>query len=600
MVLGLDGVLLSPVGLLALLSLVPVVLLYLVRPDPRELDLPTMRFLREERGEDAASPLFERLSRNLLLLLQLAVLALLAVSLATPYVPVSEASTVEETVVVVDGSASMATQEGGTTRFSRALAAASDAPTSSTSVVFVGRAGEVTLRDGTPEQARRTLDGLAVTDAAGDLRDGIAQAAAIAGENARVVVFSDFADDGGWETAVESARARGLLVDLRQFAGGGADNVGIVDRRFAGDEVTLTVKNYGERGVERTLALGDQRRTLTLGSGDVTTATFAVPAGGGTAELTPGDSFPTDDAVALAAPAEATVDVLLLTNDRSRYLSTALSVVPAVDLTVESPPASVDGAYDVVVYSGIEQGRLLRGNVQDGLAALERGGGVVVRAQESMPNRYPELLPVEVGDPADSASVGSVASDELTRDINFPPPERYLTARPTEGTRTLVGLVDGSPLVATAERDGGRVLYYGYLEESSFAYNYQYPVFWKRAVFYLADRATFEELNRPTGETLRFDAPRTVRTPAGEVTAAAVPMDEAGAYAVDDRWYAASLSSESESAVAADPLESRGDGGVAAREEERRVPDPLTEWVALAALGVSVVELGLLRRRGDL
>ncbi|SDM94463.1 N-terminal double-transmembrane domain-containing protein [Halogranum gelatinilyticum] len=597
----LDNVLLSPLGLLALLATLPLILLYLIRPDPAERDLPTMRFLTDDRGEDASTPVFERLSRSLLLLIQLAAIVLLATSLATPYTLVSESSTVQETVVVVDGSASMATDSGGSTRFDRAVAAAGDAPTSVTSVVFVARQGEVVLRDGTPEQARGALDDLSVTDVSGDLRDGIAQASAVAGEEARIVVYSDFADDGGWEEAVEAARARGLLVDLRQFDGGGADNVGIVDRSFTGREVTVTVKNFGDSEAERTLSLGGQRESLTLGAGDVVTRTLAVPAGGGTVALSPGDSFPTDDTAAVAAPEDATVDVLLLTNDRNRYLATALSVIPEVELTVESPPANVEGTYDVVVYSNIQEGRLLRGNVADGEAALANGGGVVVQAQEGMPNRYVELLPVEVSDAVDGGSVGAVANDELTRDISYPPPERHLVAETADGTRTLVGLTDGSPLVATAERDGGRVLYYGYLEDaSSFKFNYQYPVFWKRAVFYLAGRDPLPTLNRPTGDQLRFAEERTVRTPSGTVTARMVSMDEQGFYEVDGRRYGAALLSESESAVATDPLDERTEGSVRSREEDRQVPDPLTEWVALGALGVVVVELGYLRRRGDL
>ncbi|SFK82280.1 N-terminal double-transmembrane domain-containing protein [Halogranum rubrum] len=599
MVLG--NVFLSPLALLALLTAVPVILLYLIRPDPNEIDLPTLRFLNDERGEDASNPLLERLSRSLLLLLQLAVLILLVTSLATPYTLVSEAETVEETVIVVDGSASMGTEDGGTTRFARAVDSARDATSTTTSVVFVGREGDVRVRGGTADEARRALGDMRVTDVSGDLRDGIAQASAVAGENARVVVFSDFADDGGWEDAVESARARGLLVDLRQFAGGGDDNVGIVDQSFTGAEVTFTVKNYGESDVERTLSLGNQEQTLSLGSGDVTTATFAVPTGGGTATLSPGDSFDTDDTVAIAAPEEATIDVLLLTNDRNQYLSTALSVVPEVDLTVRSPPANVDETYDVVVYSNIESGRLLRGNVEDGTQALERGGGVVVQAQEGMPNRYPELLPVDLGESVDGTSIGGVAGDELTRDINFPPPERAFTAEPENGTRTLVGLTDGSPLIATAEQSNGRVLYYGYMEDtSSFKYNYQYPVFWKRAMFYLAGRDPLPELNRPAGDVLRFAEEQTVTTPSGEVTTRNIRLDQTGFYEVGSRRYGVSLTSESESAVVAEPLESRDQSVVRGREEERRVPDPFTEWVVLGALGMSVVELGYLRQRGDL
>ena len=80
--------LLAPLGLLALLAVVPIVVLYLIRPDPQRVTLPTLQFLDEELGTDATNPLLERLRRNLLLLLQILVVVLLAVALSTPFVTV--------------------------------------------------------------------------------------------------------------------------------------------------------------------------------------------------------------------------------------------------------------------------------------------------------------------------------------------------------------------------------------------------------------------------------------------------------------------------------------------------------------------------------
>ena len=185
-------------------------------------------------------------------MLQLLVILLLAVSLATPYVPVSEREVVEETVLVVDTSASMATAADGTTRFDRAIATAREEITGTTSIVTTAGGGSVALQRGSPGDARNQLDGLEVTDGPGDLRGAIAQAGTLAGENARVVVLSDFAGDD-WTDAVSSIRARDLSVDLRQFDRGGEANVGFIDRRFSGSEVTLSVKNYGDSTVTRTV-----------------------------------------------------------------------------------------------------------------------------------------------------------------------------------------------------------------------------------------------------------------------------------------------------------------------------------------------------------
>ncbi|SFR43496.1 vWA domain-containing protein [Halogeometricum limi] len=598
--MALADVFLTPLGFAALAAAIPIIILYLVRPDPRRVRLPTYRFLSADRREDRSNPLFERLKRSLLLLLQLLAILLFATALATPYVPVSESSTVEETVLVVDASASMSVESDGQTRFSRAVTEARSAVTGTTSVVVAGSNADVALRGGDPEQARTALSDLSATAAPGDLRSAISTATAIAGEGSRIVVVSDFADDGAWQDAVRVARARGLSVELRQFADGGTGNVGIVDRSFSGDEVTVSLKNYGDSAVARSVSLGGQEKTLSLGPGDVRSVSLRIPGGGGTVRLSPGDDFAADDVSYVAAPSDAVVDVLVLTNDENRYLTTALSVVDNVEVTVRNPPTSVTETYDVVVYSNVNGERLLAGNVEAGRDAIREGGGVVIQAQDPMPGKYGDLLLVSPNGTATNPTLGTPAQSELTRGIDFPPPELYVTGELREG-RALLSTTDGSPVLATAQRGNGKVLYYGYIEEhSAFKYDYQYPVFWKRAVYDLAGRPPLSQLNAETGARLSFGNETTVSTPGGEVTASAVRLDDAGFYEADDTRYSASLLSESESDVVAPDIESAGNDTVPAREEERTVPDPLTEWVALAVMGGVVLEVAYLRKRGDL
>jgi len=599
--MALSDAFLTPLGLVALLAVVPLVILYLVQPDPRRIELPTLRLLLDDDERDASNPLLERLRRSLLLLLQLLVIVGLAVALAGPYVSVSESQTIEETVIVLDGSASMGVETDGGTRFSAAVAAAREVTTGTNAVVFAGAESRIVLRSGGSDEVDGALDGLAVVDAPTDLGAAISQAASIAGENARIVVLSDFADDAGWTDAVRSARARNLQVDLRQFAGGGTANVGIVDRAFSGRNVTLSVKNFGSERVTRSVTLGNQRRSVSLGPGDLERVSFTIPAGGGRAELNPGDDFPTDDTAYLAAPSDPTVDVLLLTNDRNRYLTTALSVVDEVRLTVDQPPTTVEGDYDVILYSNLNPERLLRGNVEAGRDLLDAGGGVGVLAQSSPPALLGDLLLLSPSGVGANPSLGRVATDDLTRGIDFPPPERYLRGSLDAGT-VLVQTRNGTPVVATQQRGPGRVLYYGYVvNDDPFRFNYQYPVFWKRATFYLAGRDPLPTLNRETGGRLQFANETRVGTPDGTVSARVVPLDRTGFYATETRRIGVSLYSEAESDVAAEPLEERSDDdGVTTREEERRVPRPLTPFVALAALLVAVGEIAYLRRRGDL
>jgi len=598
-----DGFL-SPLGFAALLAAVPILLLYLVRPDPRRVTLPTVRFLRDSDGTSSSTPLLERLKRSALLLLQLLAIVLFATALATPYAPVSQSEIVEETVIVVDASASMNVESGGQTRFDRAISAAQGATTSTTSIVVADGRASIALRDGTAGDAADVLSSMRATDARGGLRTAITRAQSLAGENARLVVLSDFADDG-WETAVQSARARGLTVDLRQFDGGGDDNVGIVDRRFSGEEVSVSVQNFGTEEATRQIALGDARETISLAPGDVRSVTLPVPASGGEIRLSPGDSFPSDDVAYVATPDDAAVDVLLVTNDENRYLTTALSVIDPVELTTVEPPDSVPeppgDAYDVVLYSNVAEGELRDSHVDVGRETLATGGGVGIQAGQSMPvDAYGDLLLVSPGGMGSNPTLTTPAPDELTRDITFPPPERYVRGDLRTGT-ALVSTTDGTPIIATASRGSGQLLYYGYIESAStFKYDFEYPIFWKRSVYALADRQPLADLNRYTGERVTLENETTIETPRGQVTAAAIDADDAGFYVVDGTRYSASLLSPEESAVRAAEVDDSVDGGPTTRSEERTVPDPLTEFVALGVAIVAIGEVVFIRRRGDL
>lgn len=590
---------LTPLGLAAIAVAIPIVLLYLIRPDPSRVELPTFQFLAEEERQQSTTPLFERLSRSLLLLLQLLVILLLAVSLATPYVPVNEREVVAETVLVVDTSASMSTVADGETRFERAVSVAEEEITERTSVVTTVGSGTVALRRGPPDDARETLSGLGVSDAPGDLRSAIGQAGTIVDEDARVVVVSDFAGDG-WTDAVAALRARGISVDLRQFDRGGEDNVGVVDRRFSGSEVTLSVKNFGNSSVTRRISLGNRQRDVELGPGDIATVTLPVPAGTSRAQLSAGDSFPTDDTVYLAAPSDPTVDVLVVTNDRNRFLTTAFEVNDQVDLTVETPPGTIEGEFDVIVYSNVDPDSLLPGNVETGRSVLADGGGIAIQAQESLPEEYGDLLLLE---PAGLSQVGSIrrtTETDLTRGISFQAPDEYIAGTLRTG-ESVVELRDETPLIATAEKNGGRVLYYGYIEDaSSFKFNSQYPVFWQRAVFFLADREPLSVLNQETGDTVRFEA-ETVEGPTEQLSGTRTELVTAGIYRTETRRRSASLLSERESAVDVDPISQQtNETGAVTVEEERTVPRPLTEFVTVGALAIALAELGYLRRRGDL
>jgi len=112
--------LLSPLALLGALLAVPIILLYMLRLRRREV-LVSSNFLWQQilRDREANTP-WQRLRRNILLILQLLILALIVLALARPVQIVPQISA-SKTVILLDASASMnATDVEGGTRFQAA------------------------------------------------------------------------------------------------------------------------------------------------------------------------------------------------------------------------------------------------------------------------------------------------------------------------------------------------------------------------------------------------------------------------------------------------------------------------------------------------
>lgn len=112
---------LAPIALLGLLLAIPILLLYMLRLRRREMFV-SSNFLWQQVVEDTeANTPWQRLRRNLLLILQLLILLLLVLALVRPAQVVPRITT-GKTVILLDASASMQSTDGedGRTRYEEA------------------------------------------------------------------------------------------------------------------------------------------------------------------------------------------------------------------------------------------------------------------------------------------------------------------------------------------------------------------------------------------------------------------------------------------------------------------------------------------------
>lgn len=232
----------APMGLLLFLLAIPLVLLYVLKLRRRSVvvasTLPWRRVLADRR----ANAPWERLRRHLSLLLQLLILALLALAFAGPY-RLAPTAIAAGTVLVVDTSASMGAQDGGSddrgagTRFDEARELVAEAllsvgPTRPAALVAAGPEPAIVAPMTSDRAAlRRALDRMAPSEAPADVAAALELADTLAqGAGGEVVFVTDgaFDADDALRTRLRSVRVLGVGAAARDDDGAAPGNVGIV------------------------------------------------------------------------------------------------------------------------------------------------------------------------------------------------------------------------------------------------------------------------------------------------------------------------------------------------------------------------------------
>lgn len=370
----------TPLALLGLLFIPAVVAMYLLKLRRDERVVPsTLLWTRLLSDVEANAP-WQRLRRSLLLLIQLLLVAILALLAARPFLE-RPARLARDVVVVLDTSASMAATDESPNRLEAAkaavLAALRDLPTGGkVSVITADRTARIVVNETTDlGRVRQALAGLQPTSAAGDLGDALELAGKLAARSgdAQILVATDGAL-AATPTASVDAPIKVLSV------GRSRRNQAIVALavRTAPSAVTrsvfVSVANLDLEGARRRLELwGDggllevhdllldpqARSDVIIDDVPAVVATLEVRlVGADPAVAAAADDLSTDDRAWAIVPPDVR-RLILLVSEGDPYLETALSFLPNVELYGVTPdeygPATerTDGrAWDLVIFEG--------------------------------------------------------------------------------------------------------------------------------------------------------------------------------------------------------------------------------------------------------
>lgn len=341
----------APLALAGLAFIPLIVAFYLLKLRRDEAVVPSTLLWQRLVADVEANAPWQKLRRSLLLLLQLLLVAVLAILAARPFVE-RPAGLAGDLVVVVDTSASMGATDVLPNRLEAAKAAVLEAlrdlPSGGRVSVIAAAGSARVVANGTTDlgRVRQAIARLTVSSAPGDLADGLRLAAALAArsEDSQVLVATDAALPSPPEARVD-APVRVLRV------GRDAKNQAIVALavRTAPSALTrsvfVSVGNLDLEPVTRRLELWGDGRLLEArdvfldpqARADVSIDDVPREIGvvevrlAGDASGRPGDRLASDDRAWAIVPPDRP-RLILLVSEGDPYLQTALSYMPNVEL----------------------------------------------------------------------------------------------------------------------------------------------------------------------------------------------------------------------------------------------------------------------------
>lgn len=575
----------NPYALLGLLSILPLIVLYLIKPKPRDVLFPSIRFL--EAGKARRSAALSRMIKDPLFWLQLFILILLSIAAAGPYA-LERGSPGSHLVIVLDVSASM------DSTFQNALSIASSELSryDRVSIVLAESIPVVALREGSADEARSILDKISVLDLPADISSAMNLAYTLTGaEGGDILVISDFIswigdDPGATRDSLLAAGASIVFADT----GGGGDNVGIVGgwltETYKGINYTCRIHNYGSaRDLTIRVASqgGSSEHRAFIGADADYYLSLSLPSGISTVSLDVRDAVSADNTAYIYAPIQGDVNVLYI-GENSPTLA-ALRAIGSVDTT-----GGAEGHDLVVIRNSSLDGDLNR--------YVNSGGKIIYIPQENSPS--PEYLPVRITGVVNRTGIPWARNPVLGDVIHFEEIgiRSYIEAMPRRGS-TVVVEVNSVPLLAYWQLGRGTVVYNALEYGSDFHLRPEYPVFWYELTRWLTGAPSLDDLNRKTGEVVPLERATTINTPGGMVTAQLLLLDRVGLYTFDGMRIAANLYDPAESDLRSGRSYAPGSFRSTATTE-KLVERDLSGWIMVVALVLLLAELGIIRWRREL
>ena len=579
------------IGFLGFLSLIPLIILYLIKPRPVNLKVPSLMFFFSREKSTTAESILRHFHEDLLFLVQLLVLSLLAFSLTQPLLTMKRDAASSNIVFILDTSASSQVLENGKTRFEISKERIEDMATTKNSLILVKSNPVLALQGVGRSELVRYINRLQPSDDISDISAAVVFGAELLNDKkGRIVVLSDMISSKGIpvDLSKKIVESKGIPVDLINTGSGNGKNIGIINMALAGNTANLYIKNYNNFDEELNLLVGEEVKKLNIKAGSVEPFVFNLLEGDTKVEIQNLDDLYVDNKVIITKPYGEEIKVMLISSNPSKFLNAVLNSIESVKLTVAEPPVIPSGDYDLYIIDNVNKESLLAGTFEDLKKKVENGkGNLIVISWIGIENiDFKDILPAKLS----NQNGGFIEINQITKftkDIEF---GEVKTFYPVNSGLSIASSNNGS-IISLIDKGQGKIFYYGITDsESDFKLSPNYPIFWNNLISYMAGRLDLNELNLRAGGIFEVS----------NVTS--INLDKTGVFNAGNKKISVNLLNEKESEInlISKDLDDLRPVNYKLKSAKVEVDYNLEYYLILIVLLLVIFEFGYIKLRGEI
>jgi hypothetical protein len=471
------------------------IILYLVRPKSVKKMIPSLMFLILNKKKGKFNSFLQKILIEPLYLFQFLILLLLLLTMLMPFVSYQYDQSNENTIFVLDVSASMNADE----KIEEMKKIVKENIVGTTSVILIKKNPHIYFEDKNPKEAIELIELIKPTASTTNIIEAIRLAdEKMQNKTGRIIVISDFKDtENSYKDLINIKyfiESKNKIIEYHVLKPK-TNNIGFIDSNFLNNEITLHIKNYNNKNKNITIELNNNIKKIEIMPNSIEIIKLNLEKGKHIIKILEKDEFMLDNEYYINIPDNKKMNVLLVTNNKNTYLHDFLRSSPYIELKIIEPPLIPTLEHDVIIFDNVKRQHMLN-RIKDELIkyVFEGGSLVITRTGDLEQLNIDDLLPVEI----DNKIIQKMQTNQyekITKDLFFGTISFFKNANLKEGSAPIL---DGefSTLIAYSNYEKGIVMYYGIPEENNdFKLTTSFPLFWNRVLNYITKFNDFDSLN---------------------------------------------------------------------------------------------------------